>query len=438
MNHKAEEQLNKFLKFGSHLGLERMNELLKRLGHPEENLKVIHVAGTNGKGSICHFLDSVLRCAGYRTGLFTSPYLEVFNERIRIDGENISESLLSKCTDKAIAAAELMVKDGLDSPTEFEMVTAIAFLAFKEEKLDLIILEVGLGGRGDSTNVISKPLLTIIGSISMDHCDRLGDTIEKIAYEKAGIIKEGTPLIAGVASDLALGVIKSEAERLNAPVIEASYDEIIDSKIHPQGGIYTFINGGELLTFEISMSGIHQGFNSLIAIKAIDYLKSIGIEISDKALKNGLLNAKNPGRMEMVLKNPIVILDGAHNADGIKKLEEFIERVYSDKPIISLVGILADKDVNAIGERIIHFSDHIIVTEPDNPRKMPANELTAKLKQYGNKSIKINCEQNAQKALAMAIEEANARNAIVICCGSLYLIGRLRRLISEKKDNTIL
>ena len=425
----AISKISEFQKFGWVLGLERMNVLLEKLGNPHEDLKVLHVAGTNGKGSVCRYLYEILQAAGYRCGLFTSPFLEVFNERIEFDGSFISDADLQRCSDVVLAMTEEMVAEGHESPTEFEVITAVAFLYFKEKNTDFVVLEVGLGGRGDSTNVVKRPLCSIITSISLDHTDRLGETIEEIAAEKAGIIKEGCPVITGVENEEAMWVLKHKAIEKHTPIFDAlqSPFEILEETVEGTRVHAEVLK--ETYEFTISMVGRHQVQNALTALTAIALLNKRGdFTVTDEQIAEGFKRAKQIGRFEIMEKEPFVILDGAHNPGGAKALKETVLRHFKDKKILMVTGILADKEVEEVLDSFMDITKDFIATEPDNPRKLPAEELAEKMQKRGGH---VHCFSKAEEAVSCAQGLYEAYD-VILFTGSLYLIGKIRGLINEK------
>lgn len=419
----AVSKIHEFLRFGSVLGLERMNTLLEKLGNPQDDLDVIHVAGTNGKGSICRYVYEVLQAGGYKTGLYTSPFLEVFNERIELNGAYISDEDLDIYTDKVLVKAKEMVDEGHESPTEFEVVTAIAFLYFKEMQADYVVLEVGLGGIGDSTNVVKKPLACIIASISLDHTDRLGNTIEAIAREKAGIIKEGCPVISSTDNPAAKAVIKARCEELHADFYDTSKLEPIIIKEELDGTTFVtdVFEGSQGL--KIGMLGKHQIQNATAALIAIKLLQREGkIQLSDEAVLAGFARAKQIGRFEIMETEPYVIIDGAHNPDGSKALREAVCKYFPGKKILMVTGILADKDIDEVFENFTAITSDFVVTEPNNPRKMRAEDLSAQISAKGGKCI---IKKDPAEAVGCA-KSLYAEYDLILFTGSLYLIGEIR------------
>lgn len=447
------EKIHQFQRFGSVLGLERMTRLLDILGNPQDELKVIHIAGTNGKGSVSRYIYSVIQQAGYKAGLYTSPFLERFNERIELDGQYISDSDLSYYTDRVLAAVQTMVDSKDQSPTEFEVITAIALLYFREKNCDYVILEVGLGGTGDSTNVCKKPLVTVITSISMDHMDRLGDTIEKIAAEKAGIIKEGCPLVTSAKNPKALAVIEKKAAEKHSRVIKTGSFNVTVKQADLMGSTFdTTILGEDFPDVKISMAGKHQIENAIAAMTALKVLEDDGhIRIPRQDLYRGLEKARQIGRLEVICDvageiedgpgdgiihgcateagKTITLIDGAHNAGGAKALADAVTDMCPEAKILMVVGILADKDVDGIICQFFRMTGDFIATEPDSPRKLRASELAAVIQSLGGR---CRIAAGIEDACRTAREQAAAEDYdMVIYAGSLYMIGKVRTLLNR-------
>ncbi len=423
----AVEKIGEFNKFGSVLGLERVQELLRRLGNPQKDLKIIHVAGTNGKGSVCRYIYQVLREAGYNTGIYSSPYLEVFNERIEFNGEYIPDSYLDKYADQVSKIAREMCDEGLLSPTEFDVVTAIGFMYFAEKKADYVLLEVGLGGIGDSTNVIEKPVATVITSVSMDHMDRLGDTIEQIANEKAGIIKQGVPVISGVTDERAKAVVKNKALEKNAQFVDATLNQVEIVEENLKGTIVNCkIQDEQIDGLKVSMVGLHQVRNSVVALTTLEELIKNGIiTINIDQIKNGIAKAKNPGRFEVVSTEPLIILDGAHNEDGVKNFVETVKHDLKDKKLLTVAGMLKDKDYNSMLNSFKELNSDFIATEPANPRKLDKENLADMMSEKGLNVIASKMPKEAVKHVNNVAGDYDA----ILFVGSLYLIGEIRRLL---------
>ena len=426
---EALDKISSYERFGSVLGLERIKILLERLGNPEKSLKILHIAGTNGKGSVSRFLYEGIQANGYRAGLYTSPFLEVFNERIEADGRMISDEELADLTDRVTGEAEKMVEEGMDSPTEFEVVTAIAFLFFQEKELDYVVLDVGLGGRGDSTNVIDAPLISVITSISMDHMDRLGNTLEEIAGEKAGIIKPGIPVVMNVNQRDAARVIASKAYKSGAKLFDVSPIPVRILEESLEGSTLNMeLFGTDYSDVRISMAGRHQTENIKTALAALEILRKNGqIRLQRDRLYEGVLKARQPGRMEMMAKDPLILLDGAHNQAGAAALAEAAEYLLPKGKIRMIIGALADKDVEGMISEFLKITKDFIATEPNNERRMTAGQLSDIINDRGG-----NCKAIPEpaEALKKALSEQEPPD-VLIAAGSLYLIGQLRGIIKN-------
>lgn len=431
----AVSRISELSKFGWVLGLERMNVLLDKLGNPHEDLKVIHVAGTNGKGSVCRYIYEVLQASGYRCGLFTSPFLEVFNERIEFDGAYISDEDLQSCSEKVLDKVSEMTAEGFESPTEFEVITAVAFLYFMEKKTDYVVLEVGLGGRGDSTNVVKEPLVSVITSVSLDHTDRLGKTVAEIAGEKAGIIKAGCPVVTSAEDPQALAIIRARCAKLSAPLYETagSAVELRQQNVERTEFAVQF-TGDQRIETEISMIGGHQVKNAVCALKALAILqREEKAVISEKALQAGLKRAKQIGRFEIMEKSPYLIIDGAHNPDGAEALEKAVKTYFPQKRVLIIVGILADKEVDQVLDTFCRITCDFAAAEPDNPRKLSAENLAEKIAEHGGK-----CRAQFTAACAAAAygKEMRKEYDVVLFTGSLYFIGAVRRFLHGTDEPT--
>lgn len=391
-------------------GLERIGELCKRLGEPQRGLKFIHVAGTNGKGSTSSMLESVLRAAGYKTGLYTSPYIKAFNERIRVNGKNIADSELAEITDNIRPIADSMV----DKPTEFELITAIAFEYFRKNKCDVVVLEAGMGGRLDSTNIIESSLLSIITGVALDHTAFLGDTVEKIAAEKAGIIKSGCPVLFGGSDEGADRVIREKACERCSPYSQVDYSALNIRKMTLGGTDFDF---GSHMDMHILLLGSYQPRNAAIVLSAIDILRRSGMSIPEEAVRNGLTMARWQARFEMLSCDPLVIFDGAHNAEGIAAAVDSIKHYFGQEKVYVLSGVLKDKDYYAIAKDISGVASRAFTMTPDNPRALSSGEYATVLREYG-----VNAEpyDSIESALKHAVAQAKQDGKVLVCLGSLY------------------
>ncbi|MBO3445347.1 folylpolyglutamate synthase/dihydrofolate synthase family protein [Clostridium sp. CCUG 7971] len=417
-------------KFGIRLGLDNMTKLLELLGNPQDKLKIIHVAGTNGKGSTCSFITSILKESGYKVGLYTSPFLETFTERIRVNGENIPKEDVARIVTLIREKIEQMVSEGYSYPTEFEIVTTMAFYYYCEQNVDFVALEVGLGGRYDATNIIKKSEVSVICSISLDHVNILGDTIAKIAYEKGGIIKkEGTAIVYDQSNE-AKDVIKKICKDKNANYIEVKFDDIDIKKSDIYSQIYdASIMGDKYENLEIKLIGDHQVNNSILALSVIKYLVDTkGLEISEENIRKGLINTKWPGRIEKIKERPIFIIDGAHNEDGAKSLAKAIDKNFKGKNLTMLIGMLEDKDIDGVLEILMPRFDKVIVTTPDNPRAISSELLKEKISKYVANVVE---KKEIEDAVNYTLENSN-KDDVIISAGSLYMIGAVRTIVNNK------
>ncbi len=392
-------------------GLERIRELCEKLGNPQKELKFVHVAGTNGKGSFCAMLDSILRAAGYKTGLFTSPYIKEFGERIRYLGENISERDLADITEYIKPFADAME----DKPTEFELITAIGLEYFKRKKCDIVILEAGMGGRLDSTNIIPTSILSVITGIALDHTAYLGDTVEKIATEKAGIIKSGGKVLYGGDDESAVTVISTRAEELFATYkrVDRSTLKVVSSNLEG-----TVFNYKEREALELSLLGLYQPKNAATVLDAVDILIESGFDIPEEAVRKGLKATKWHARFEVISKEQTVIFDGAHNPEGIETAVESIKYYFGDKKVCVLTGVMKDKDYHYIAGKLSEIADSAVVITPDNPRALNAEEYSNVLAEKG---IEAKAYGNVKEALVAGKELALERDTALVCLGSLYM-----------------
>lgn len=410
--------------FGSKPGLERISALMERLGNPEKELKVIHVAGTNGKGSTTAMLTYILKENGYSVGTYTSPHLESYNERFMINAENISDEDFAEYV--SIVKAECDKMD--DKPTVFEVLTAVAFKYFYDKKVDYVVLEVGLGGRFDATNIIEKPVLSVITSISFDHVEYLGDTLEKIAMEKAGIIKENCPCVLYRQSDEVKEVIKGVCDEKKSRFYYADRENINVIKQEITETVFDIEN--EFISFKnvrITLIGDYQIKNAAVVLLAVGVLRLNGVELKDEHILRGIEKAKWHGRMEIVGREPIVLIDGAHNADGIAMLANSLKRYFSDKRITLVVGILGDKEYGKMVETIAPLAEKIVFTEPRSARKWHLDEL----ENLGLDEKRIYKLPEIKEAVDKAYEITD-KNDVICCAGSFYLIGEIYKLVGYK------
>lgn len=376
-------------RFHINLGLERIEKIIEVLDNPHKKLKYIHVAGTNGKGSVCSMLSSILIQSGYKIGLFTSPHVFEYTERIKINDKKINKKLFAK---KIIRIINLSEENNLKL-TEFEILTALAFEYFKENKVDIVVLETGLGGRLDATNVIDKNLCSIITSIDFDHTERLGNTIEKISFEKGGIIKKNCPVVIS-KNNLGLDVIKKIAKEKNTKIL-------------------TVKEGRNFLQENSALKGTYQGKNLLLVLKALEILEGNGFKISKKAVKEGLKKVNHPCRFEFYKKN--ILIDAAHNPSGIKALRESLDKSFPDKNFRFIFGCLRNKNYPQMLENLFSPGDEVFFYKFDNPNSCSFREL-----------------QSSCHFKAKPFEKFDKSDKLTVICGSLYMIKELLSKIATK------
>ncbi len=403
---------------GSRPGLERITELLHLLGDPQDRLRFIHVAGTNGKGSFCSMCDSVLREAGYKTGLYTSPYIERFNERITINGTPISDTELSEITSYVREFADKME----DAPTEFELITAVAMVAFERNSCDPVVLEVGMGGRLDATNIIKEPIMSVITGISLDHTAFLGNTVAEIAAEKAGIIKNGAPVLYGGTDDTAAEVIKTVALEKGSEFFVTPQSELEIIKTDLCGTVFKLC-GKE---YSIKLLGTYQPHNAANVICAVDILRKRGLDIDENALVTGLRNAEWKGRFEKLSDSPLVIIDGSHNPEGIAAAVDCVKKLFGDQNVILLSGVMKDKDYADMARELSVIAESAFTLKPDNPRSLDAVSYAEEFKKCG---IYAEGNDDIKKSVEAALKRANKTGRPIIALGSLYMYGDVKKAI---------
>ena len=403
-------------KFGSVLGLDNIRELLERLGNPQDQLRVVHIAGTNGKGSTLAFLAGIFRESGYRAGRYVSPASFSYEERFRINEENISKKDLCFYMEKIKNVAEEMVKDGLSHPTMFEIETALSFLYFLDKKVDVVLLETGMGGRLDATNVVKKPIATVIASIGMDHMQFLGDTLEKIASEKAGIIKEGCPVISYDNTKEVNEVIKNKAKQMHAKVtfVNSAGIRVLQESLNGESFSYRSSDGRWYEKIEIPLLGRHQINNAALALETLNVIKNYYC-ISDFQTEDGMRKTIWRGRIEILEREPMVICDGAHNPDGAKSLLSFLKNNFTNQRLIYIMGVLSDKDYEQMVQILAPAADKIYTVAPDNPRALSSRELCNCISKYHQ-----NVEERQRLAECLSeVRQKAEKDDVIIICGTL-------------------
>ena len=396
-------------------GLERELELLDRIGNPHRGMKYIHVAGTNGKGSTAAMLQNILTHAGYRTGLYTSPYIIRFNERIQIDGQQISDQDVCELTEFVKPHAEAMA----DHPSEFEIVTAIGFEYFKRQKCDIVVLEVGMGGEWDATNVIEDNEAAVIVNIGLDHTEVLGDTIEKIALTKSGVVKKGCPCVIYRQEKSVEDVFAQECAKMDAPFFPADFDSLRLT--------YTGLDGqrfdwADLKDLRLPLLGAHQLKNAANVLTTVGVLRQRGWSISEAAVREGLATVTWPGRFQLMADEPLFIIDGGHNPQCLESLENAIRTYLPGRKIVFLNGCMADKDYGDMFNRLKPFAQEFVTVTPANPRALSAEALSAYIRENLNAPA-TPCDTVAQ-GVRTAVEKAG-KDGVVCACGSLYMLGEV-------------
>lgn len=410
-------------------GLARMQNLCDHLGNPEKELQCIHIAGTNGKGSLAAMTSSILTAAGYKTGLTISPYVVDFRERFQIDGEMIPPRTLVNLTEKVLDAIDAIEAEGGEKPVEFEAVTALAFLWFAREKCDLVVLETGLGGRCDATNVVPHKLVAAITKIGYDHMEVLGDTLDKIAAEKAGIIKEGTVVVNYPDQPAeAMGPILTAAAEAHTSIITPDKDDL------------TLLRGKRLenridyggYRAALGLPGTHQANHAAMAVEiALALWREFGYDISDDAILQGLADARMPARIEVLRRHPLLLLDGCHNPDGAKMLAATLTRADFEENLVGVLGVLADKDYKDMLSDLAPCFAKIYTVTPNCPRALSAEELQKEARFHTD----AEAADSVADAIRKAVDYADENNlAGVVVCGSLYLAAEARPLLLKEAE----
>lgn len=424
MNYKETmEYIHRVAWTGSRPGLERITELLASLGDPQNSLKFVHVAGTNGKGSFCSMLDSVLRRSGLSVGLYTSPYIEKFNERMAVDGEPITDDELAKITEFVKCHADKMA----DQPTEFELITAVAMVYFARHNCDIVVLEVGMGGRLDATNVIKTSILSVIVGISLDHTDFLGDTVEAVAKEKAGIIKKGVPVLFGGNDKAASQVINNVAKEMGSPYFEVDRDNVKNVRGDFEKNLFDY---EEYKDIKLSLIGSYQPYNAANVISAVKILRTLGVEISDEDLRCGLAAAKWKGRFELLSRDPVFIIDGSHNPEGISAAVESVRRAFGGKKVYLLSGVMADKDYSSMTRELSAVTARAFCLKPDNPRSLDSEKYAASFRERG---IDAEGFGTAYDAVDAAVRASRADGTPIVALGSLYMYSEVKSAFLKVK-----
>ena len=413
---------------GSVLGLDSMRELCKRLGNPQDQLQFVHIAGTNGKGSTLAYVSTILKEAGYKVGRYISPTILEYRERIQVNGRNISAKSFAEYVERVSKVTKQMTDEGLAHPTSFEVETVIGFLYFFEKKCDIVVLETGLGGCLDATNIITTTKVAVITSISMDHMRFLGNTLEKIATEKAGIIKIGCCVITIEQKPEAMEVIKKCCKEHHVPLSIAKPSDAKKVHMGLEKQKFTY---GEFGKVEIHLAGSYQIDNAVLALEVIKLLRKSGMKISGKAVLKGMAETRWIGRFSVVAKKPLFIMDGAHNEDGARRLAESIQFYFTNKRIVYIMGILRDKEYEKIIKLTVSYATHVItVATPNNQRTIQAYDLAQVVKEYHNS---VTVADSIEEAVEMAYLLASKED-VIIAFGSLSYLGDLNNVVAKRKE----
>ena len=428
MNYEeAREYLDQVSKGGSILGLDNMRELLKRLENPQDSLKFVHISGTNGKGSVLAYVSTVFKEAGYRTGRYISPTLFSYREKIQVNESFIGREDLARLTEEVKKAAEEMQNSGKGFPTIFEIETALAFLYFAEQKCDIVILETGLGGALDATNVITTSVIEVITSISMDHMEFLGDTLGKIALQKAGIIKPHTSVVSAVQDMEAMEVIRDVCRKKECVFDTVDQEQIKDISYGYEGQSFSYKDWKNI---KISLMGSYQIKNAALALEAIEALRKLGYELNDKAVYQGMKTAVWKGRFTVISKEPFIIMDGAHNQAAAEELVRSLKLYYPGKKFYYIFGMFRDKDYHQVIRLTAPLAEHIVTVEtPENPRALPAEELKKAV-------AEVNPSVEAAGSLRMAVNQVMEqidKDAVIVIFGSLSFLGEAEMAVNRYK-----
>ena len=405
---------------GSIPGLGRTQELLEKMGNPEKKLKFVHIAGTNGKGSTAAMTASILSKAGYRTGLYTSPYIYRFHERIQVDGVEISDEDLTEITEYVKPLADSMAQ----SPTEFELVCCIAFEYFYRKKCDIVVLEVGMGGAWDATNVIEVPEVAVITNIGLDHTEYLGDTVEKIAETKSGIFKPHGHAVVYRSTPSVEAVYERVCAERDVSLRKADFDGLVLKAHTLEGQVF---DCGSRKNLVLPLLGDHQLHNASVVLSIADTLIGEGWKISERNIYDGIRDVRWPGRFDIVCRKPLFIIDGGHNPQCIEALVKNIRDYLAGKKVIALTGVLADKDYADMYKPVMPLIDRFVCITPPNPRKLEAEQLARYLRQAG---AQAQASESILDGVKKAMELAG-KDGVVLCFGSLYSIGGIRDALKE-------
>ncbi len=428
MNYKqAMEYIDQAGQLGIAPGLDSIRELCRRLGDPQQDLKFVHIAGTNGKGSVSAYVASALRCGGYRVGRYISPTIFEYRERIQINDSLITKTALCRLLERIKEVCDGMTAQGLPHPTPFELETALGFLYFQEKKCDIVVLETGMGGLMDATNIVENTLAAVITSVSMDHMKFLGNTLGAIAVQKAGIIKKGCTVVTVRQAQEVMEAIRAKAEELGCPLSAADEAEAGNVRLGLEKQRFDYCG---MKGLEISLAGQYQIGNAVLAVEVLRALAGKGFAVAEEKLRRGLREARWPGRFTVIGKRPWFVVDGAHNEDGAKRLAQSLESYFGGKRIIYIMGVFADKEYGKMIALTHYLADQIItVAAPGNSRALPAYELAQEVaKVHG----KVTAADSLEEAVEMSCLLAGKED-VIVAFGSLAFLGRLMEIVAMRQ-----
>ncbi|MBR6665531.1 MAG: bifunctional folylpolyglutamate synthase/dihydrofolate synthase [Lachnospiraceae bacterium] len=424
---EAVEYMESLSSYGIVPGLGNIRNLCEKLKDPQKHLQFVHIAGTNGKGSVLAYVSTILKVAGYKVGRYVSPTISEYRERIQINNRSITKKALGEYVERMKEICEELVAEGKPHPTPFEVETAMAFLFFKEQGCDIVVMETGMGGRQDATNIIENTLVSVLVSISMDHMQFLGKDVTAIAAEKAGIIKPGCQVVTALQEPEVMQVIEKQAEEYQVPVTVAGEENARKIRYGLEKQRFDY---GSWKNLEITLAGKHQIGNAVLAIEVVQALRQNGYEITEKALRAGLKETQWPGRFTLLAKKPYFVVDGAHNEDAAKKLAESIEFYFTNKRIIYIMGILRDKEYEKIIDLTHGYADQILtVATPNQARTLSSYELATEV-------AKVHQNVTAVDSLEEAVEIAYllaGKEDVIIAFGSLSFTGKLMNILEKRK-----
>lgn len=424
---EAVEYMESLSSYGIAPGLENIYNLCEKLGHPQKDLKFVHIAGTNGKGSVLAYVSTILKVAGYKVGRYVSPTIFEYRERIQINNRSITKKSLGEYVERMKGICDELVAEGKPHPTPFEVETAMAFLYFKEQGCDIVVMETGMGGRQDATNIIENTLIAVLVSISMDHMQFLGKDLTAIATEKTGIIKPGCHVVTALQEPAVMQVIERQSAQLQVPVTVAAEENVRKIRYGLEKQRFDY---GSWKHLEITLAGKHQIVNTVLAIEVVQALQQKGYEVTEKALRDGLKETQWAGRFTLLSKKPYFVVDGAHNEDGAKKLAESIEFYFTNKRIIYIMGILRDKEYEKIIGLTYKYADYILtMATPNQARTLSSYELATEVaKVHQNVTAVDSLEEAVEMAYLLAGKED-----VIVAFGSLSFTGKLMNIIEKRK-----